>query len=47
MSPPASGSPGPQDRFRAIVEAQPELICLSRPGGELVYVNPAFARQFG
>ena len=47
MSPPASGSPGPQDRYRAIVEAQPELICLSRPGGELVYVNPAFARQFG
>ena len=47
MSPPASGRPGLQDRFRAIVEAQPELICLSRPDGELVYVNPAFARQFG
>ena len=47
MSPPASGHSGPQDRFRAIVEAQPELICLTRPGGELVYVNPAFARQFG
>lgn len=47
MSPPASGSPGPEDRFRAIVEAQPELICLTRPGGELVYVNPAFALQFG
>jgi len=47
MSPPASGSSGPQDRFRAVVEAQPELISLSRPGGELVYVNPAFARHFG
>jgi diguanylate cyclase (GGDEF)-like protein/PAS domain S-box-containing protein len=47
MSPPASGHPGSEDRFRAIVEAQPELICLSRPGGELVYVNPAFARHFG
>ena len=47
MSPPASGNPAPEDRFRAIVEAQPELICLSRPGGELVYVNPAFARHFG
>jgi len=47
MSPPASRNPTPEDRFRAIVEAQPELICLSRPGGELVYVNPAFARHCG
>jgi diguanylate cyclase (GGDEF)-like protein/PAS domain S-box-containing protein len=47
MSPPASGSSRPEDRFRAIVEAQPELVALSRPAGELVYVNPAFARHFG
>ncbi len=47
MSTPASGVPGAQDRFRAIVEAQSELISLARPDGELVYVNPAYARQFG
>jgi len=47
MSPPACGSSRPEDRFRAIVEAQPELICLTRPGGDLAYVNPAFARHFG
>ncbi len=35
------------DRFRAIVEAQSELISLSRPDGQLLYANPAFARQFG
>ena len=44
MSPAVPGSP---DRFRAIVEAQSELITLARPDGELVYVNPACARQFG
>ena len=47
MPPPASGDPGSPDRFRAIVEAQSELITLARPDGELVYVNPACARQFG
>jgi diguanylate cyclase (GGDEF)-like protein/PAS domain S-box-containing protein len=39
-----SGSP---DRYRAIVEAQSELISLARPDGTLVYVNPAYARHFG
>ncbi len=43
----ASGASGSPDRFRAIVEAQPELIALSWPDGTLEYVNPAFARHFG
>jgi diguanylate cyclase (GGDEF)-like protein/PAS domain S-box-containing protein len=47
MPSPDPGVPGPPDRFRAIVEAQSELITLARPDGELVYVNPACARQFG
>jgi len=47
MSIPASGPSGSPDRFRAIVEAQTELIALSRPEGTLEYVNPAFARHFG
>ena len=47
MPPPVSGDPGSPDRFRAIVEAQSELISLARPDGELVYVNPAYARHFG
>lgn len=34
-------------RHRAIVEIQAELVSLARPGGELVYVNPAYARHFG
>lgn len=46
MPPPASADSGSPDRFRAIVEAQSELITLARPDGELVYVNPACARQF-
>jgi len=33
--------------FRGIVEQQSELVSLSRPEGELVYVNPAYARHFG
>ena len=42
-----SGPSGSPDRFRALVEAQPELVALSRPDGTLAYVNPAFARHFG
>ena len=34
-------------RHRAIVEDQAELVSLARPDGELVYVNPAYARHFG
>ena len=47
MTPPAPAGSGSHDRFRAIVEAQAELISLSRPDGSLVYVNPAYARHFG
>ena len=47
MTTPGNEGTGPRGRFRAIVEAQSELICLSRPDGTLVYVNPAFARHFG
>ena len=47
MTTPANEGPASHDRFRAIVEAQSELVCLSRPDGTLVYVNPAFARHFG
>jgi len=34
-------------RYRELVEQQRELISLARPDGELIYVNPAYARQFG
>ena len=34
-------------RHRAIVEDQAELVSLARPSGELVYVNPAYARHCG
>ena len=47
MTTPGNEGTGPRGRFRAIVEAQSELICLSRPDGTLVYANPAFARHFG
>lgn len=33
--------------YRAIVEAQTELVSLARANGQLVYVNPAYARHFG
>ncbi len=33
-------------RFRAIVEEQSEMVSQSRPDGELVYVNPAYAEHF-
>ena len=47
MPPPDSADSASPDRFRAIVEAQSELISLSWPDGQIVYANPAFARQFG
>ena len=34
-------------RYRAIVEAQSELISLAEPEGILVYVNAAYGRHFG
>ncbi|GHC98439.1 hypothetical protein GCM10007320_54140 [Pseudorhodoferax aquiterrae] len=34
-------------RHRALVEEQSDLVGLCRPTGELVYANPAYARQFG
>jgi diguanylate cyclase (GGDEF)-like protein/PAS domain S-box-containing protein len=34
-------------RLRAILDAQRELVGQSDAGGRLVYVNPAYARQFG
>ncbi len=34
-------------RYRAIVEEQSELVSLARADGQLVYVNPAYARHFG
>lgn len=34
-------------QHRALVEQQSDLIGLCRPTGELVYANPAYARQFG
>ncbi len=46
MTPSANAGTGSQDRYRTIVEAQSELISLARPDGELVYVNPAYARHF-
>jgi diguanylate cyclase (GGDEF)-like protein/PAS domain S-box-containing protein len=36
-----------EQRHRAIVEEQDELVSLSRADGTLVYVNPAYARYFG
>lgn len=34
-------------RIRSILEDQSELVSLAKPDGELVYVNPAYARHFG
>ncbi|MFY9511329.1 MAG: PAS domain-containing protein [Rubrivivax sp.] len=34
-------------RHRAILDAQSELVSQARPSGCLVYVNPAYAHQFG
>ena len=36
-----------EQRHRALVEDQSELVSLAREDGTLVYVNPAYARQFG
>ncbi len=36
-----------ESQHRALVEDQAELVSLARPGGELVYVNPAYASHFG
>jgi PAS domain S-box-containing protein len=36
-----------QNRIRAILEEQSELVSLAKPDGELTYVNPAYARHFG
>jgi diguanylate cyclase (GGDEF)-like protein/PAS domain S-box-containing protein len=36
-----------EQRHRALVEDQSELVSLAREDGTLVYVNPAFARHFG
>jgi diguanylate cyclase (GGDEF)-like protein/PAS domain S-box-containing protein len=47
MSRPEPDAPGSEGRYRAIVEAQAELISLARPDGTLLYVNPAYARHFG
>ena len=46
MPRPPSEFSGTEARYRAIVEAQVELISLARPDGTLVYVNPAYARHF-
>ncbi len=50
-------APGPQAQLdhlaaqvaqlRAILDAQSELVSQARPGGELVYVNAAYAAHFG
>ncbi|GAP33771.1 sensor domain-containing diguanylate cyclase [Piscinibacter sakaiensis] len=36
-----------EEHYRGIVEQQHELVSLARRDGELVYVNPAYARHFG
>ncbi|HKX41429.1 MAG TPA: diguanylate cyclase [Burkholderiaceae bacterium] len=36
-----------EQRIRSILEDQTELVSLAKPDGELVYVNPAYARHFG
>ena len=36
-----------EKRYRAMVEGQAELVSLSQPDGTLVFVNAAYARQFG
>ena len=33
--------------LKAILEEQTEFVSLARPDGELIYVNPAYARHFG
>ncbi|MDP9992655.1 diguanylate cyclase (GGDEF)-like protein/PAS domain S-box-containing protein [Variovorax boronicumulans] len=36
-----------EQRVKAILEDQSELVSLATPDGELTYVNPAYARHFG
>lgn len=36
-----------EQRVKAILEDQSELVSLAKPDGELSYVNPAYARPFG
>jgi len=36
-----------QERYRSLVEDQPDLICRFLPGGTLTYVNRAYAEYFG
>ena len=36
-----------EQRLKAILEDQTELVSLARADGELTYVNPAYARHFG
>ncbi len=35
-----------EERHRTLIEHQSELVSLARKNGDLVYVNPAYARQF-
>ncbi|MFZ4285842.1 PAS domain S-box protein [Variovorax sp. HJSM1_2] len=35
-----------EERHRTLIEHQSELVSLARRNGDLVYVNPAYARQF-
>jgi diguanylate cyclase (GGDEF)-like protein/PAS domain S-box-containing protein len=44
---PLAANPASEGRYRAIVEAQSELITLASADGTLVYANPAYARYFG
>ncbi len=36
-----------ESKYRSLVEQQAELVSLAEPGGRLVYMNAAYARQFG
>ncbi|MDP4300209.1 sensor domain-containing protein [Leptothrix discophora] len=45
--PAPAAAPVSEGHYRAIVEAQAELVSLARPDGTLVYVNPSYARQVG
>jgi len=46
MSRPESAPIVTEGRYRAIVEAQAELVSLASADGTLIYVNPAYARHF-
>jgi diguanylate cyclase (GGDEF)-like protein/PAS domain S-box-containing protein len=36
-----------EQHYRSLIEEQTDLVALSHPDGQLVYVNPAYARYFG